>query len=164
MADRELYRGYALQAVDDKGRVAVPASLRQTIERNTPAGDGRSLTLSTHDVNLCLVGYDDPYSRILYAELKERERSFRGANGEVNYNIARSGFGAGEAVPFDSSGRFIMPPFPRAHAAIKKFAFFYGVGDYFEVWDPATLVATEGVPEVMKSAARFYMAERGAAL
>ncbi|MEG8016705.1 MraZ C-terminal domain-containing protein [Sphingomonas sp. LR55] len=81
-------------------------------------------------------------------------------NGEYDYNIKRAA-ASGEAVPFDGSGRFIMPAFPRFYAGIKGHAFFYGVLDYIEIWDPATLIATDGMPPVVKEMARFYMAEKG---
>ena len=63
-------------------------------------------------------------------------------------------------MPFDGSGRFIMPAFPRFYAGIKGHAFFYGVLDYIEIWDPAALVATVDMPPVVKEMARFYMAEK----
>lgn len=36
MAARSIYRGYGLQGVDDKGRVAIPGTLRPTVEANNP--------------------------------------------------------------------------------------------------------------------------------
>ena len=86
-----------------------------------------------------------------------------GPGGEFDYNIKRRA-AAGEAVPFDGSGRFIMPAFPRFYASIGEHAFFYGVLDYIEIWDPATLIATDGMPPVVKEMARFYMAEKGVQL
>ena len=70
----------------------------------------------------------------------------------------------GELVPFDGSGRFILPELMLFQAGIAQNAFFYGVFDYFEIWDPATLVAAEDIPESVKDAARFYCGKKGIAL
>ena len=43
MSERALYRGSALNAIDAKARVAIPAGLRQAIEAN---GDGRNLIIA----------------------------------------------------------------------------------------------------------------------
>ena len=44
MSERELYQGYGLQAVDEKGRVAIPASLRGSVEANNPDdGEGKAI-------------------------------------------------------------------------------------------------------------------------
>ena len=67
-------------------------------------------------------------------------------------------------MPFDGSGRFIMPGFPRFHAKIGAHAFFYGTFDYFEIWDPATLLQADRVPEVQKACARYHCGLKGIAL
>lgn len=167
MADRGVYQGCGLGVVDDKGRVAIPNALRATLAANAPNADGKDggkIVVATHQADRCLIGYDEGYVDQLKAELTERERAHTGADGEFNYNIKRRGAAAAEKTPFDGSGRFIMPAFPRFHANIGKYAFFWGVVDYFEIWDPKTLLDTEGAPEVMKSAVRFFLAEKGVTL
>ena len=71
---------------------------------------------------------------------------------------------AGEAVPFDGSGRFIMPAFPRFHANIAAHAFFYGVNNRIEIWDPATALADPTLDAVVKKMIRFGMREKGVEL
>ena len=46
VALEHLFQGSALNAVDAKGRVSVPAFLRQVIERR---GDARTIVLAKHD-------------------------------------------------------------------------------------------------------------------
>lgn len=168
MSERGGYQGCGLQLVDEKGRVAIPAALRATLLANTPQVEGTkgagTIVVSTHQREKCLIGYDPAYAADLQRRLTAREEANTLPGGEIDYNIKRRGIGAAEATPFDASGRFIMPAFPRFHAGIGKHAFFWGVLDYFEIWDPATLVATEQAPEVMKSAVRFFAAEKGIAL
>jgi MraZ protein len=168
VSERELYQGYGLQSVDEKGRVAVPASLRGSIETNNP-GDGegkplRKLILSTHPRENCLIGYDLRYTASLAERLTARELANPSHDGDIDYNIKRKGGGAAESLPFDASGRFILPPFPRFQAQIGAHAFFWGVLDFFEIWDPKTLIECDSATEVQKAAARFFMAEKGVAL
>ena len=165
VANRGHYQGGGIGLVDDKGRVAIPASLRQTLAANTPKAngkDGGTIVVGVHQKHPCLIAYDPGYVDILAEQLSHREAEHTTADGEFDYNIKRRA-AAGESVPFDGSGRFIMPAFPRFHAGIGGHAFYYGVFDYIEIWDPATLMAAD-VADVQKSMCRFYMAEKGVAL
>lgn len=166
VSERGEYQGSGLGLVDDKGRVAIPASLRTTLAQNAPRADGKdggTVIIGVHQRNRCLVAYDPGFVAILKNRLDMREAGHTADDGEYDYNIKRRGAN-GEAVPFDGSGRFIMPGFPRFHAGIGAHAFFWGVFDYIEIWDPRTLIDTDDAPEMMKSAARFHCAEKGIAL
>lgn len=166
MSSRGRYQGDGIGLVDDKGRVAIPSTLRAMLAANSPKAngkDGGTVVIGAHQKSRCLVAYDPAYVDILAEKLDRREAENTSADGEFDYNIKRRG-APGEAVPFDGSGRFIMPRFPRFYAGIGEHAFFYGVLDYIEIWDPKTLVDTPDAPEIMKAMARFYMAEKGVQL
>jgi MraZ protein len=166
VADRSLYQGGGIGLVDDKGRVAIPNSLRSTLAENAPRSDGKdggTIIVAVHEDQPCLVAYDPAYLRELKAELDKRIELSRGVDGKVDHNIKRNGAN-GEAVPFDGSGRFIMPGFPRFHANIGPHAFFWGTFDTIEIWDPKTLLSTPGVGHAMVSACRYYCQEKGIAL
>ena len=168
MANRSWYQGGGIGLVDDKGRVTIPTALRQALAANAPKGDGKSggtIMIGPHQNqnNQCLMAYDPAYADIYYGKLEKREVEHTADDGALDYNIKRAAAPA-EPVPFDGSGRFIMPAFPRDYAGIGEHAFFYGVFDYIEIWDPRTLIETAGYPEVAKKMARFYMKERGVAL
>ena len=163
---RGRYQGDGIGLVDDKGRVAIPAALRATLAANAPKADGKTggtIVIGAHQKNPCLIAYDPGYLDILALQLDKREAEHTGADGEFDYNIKRAA-ASGEAVPFDGSGRFIMPAFPRFYAGIGEHAFFYGVLDYIEIWDPRTLVETADIPRVVKSMAQFHMQQKGIAL
>lgn len=164
MSDRGIYQGYALQLVDDKGRVAIPASLRATLIASNPPGldprDAANVVIGFHESDRCLVGYDLGYGKRLHERLEQRAIDNAGQEGAPNDKIVRAGIG-GETVPFDASGRFILSGFARSRCNIGKYAFFYGVGDKFEIWDPAAVIASETTSELMKDAVRYFLAERG---
>lgn len=164
MAARGIFQGYALQQVDDKGRVAIPASLRQTLLARASEGDdpreSPQVVIGIHADDKCLVGYDPASADERFAVLEARAEGQVGPTGAPRHDIVRAGMVL-ETLAFDGSGRFILPAFPRKSAGIGRFAFFIGMGRHFEIWDPATVIASPTAAEVMKDAVRFFMEERG---
>lgn len=167
---RSGYRGVGLQAVDDKGRVAIPAALRATLEKNSGAPEGskeaRVAVLTSHEKDPCLVAYDAPFFDSLMERLEARELEFADDRGGSDSNIWREGVGVSEDVAFDASGRFIVPGMHAEHAGIAKpgYAYFLGVGKQIEIWDPATLLAHPTMPEQIKKSCRYHCAEKKVAL
>jgi MraZ protein len=161
--NRGRYLGSGLSLVDDKGRLAIPASLRGTLLANTPGIEGKgggTIFVGVHQSSKCLVAFDPGYVDRLSEDLDRRERENTAEGGEFDYNIKRCGGLGGEATPFDSSGRFVLPGFPRFHAGIGSHAFFWGTLDYIEIWDPKTLFDAAGLPDVMTSACRYHLMDK----
>ena len=166
MSNRAWYQGDGIGLVDDKGRVSIPATLRNTLSANYPRAngkDGGTVIIGSHETERCLQAYDPGYLDLLAARAAKQEAENLRPDGGVDYNIKRA-LAVGEAVPFDGSGRFIMPAFSRFDAGIGQYAFFFGTFDTIEIWDPATLLATEGYPDSIKRRCRFYMQEKGVTL
>ncbi len=166
MDERSEYQGEGLGLVDDKGRVAIPASLRGSLAVNSPRPDGKdggTVIVGVHPRQKCLRAYDPGFVKILKAQLEAVEARKVGDDGEPNYNVKRRG-ASGEAVPFDGSGRFIMPGFPRDYANIGENAFFWGTFDWIEIWDPKTLIDAVDVDEAMQAACRYHCKTKGIAL
>lgn len=166
MGERGDYLGDGIGLVDDKGRVAIPVSLRSTLAFNSPRPDGRdggTVIIGVHPKYACLRAYDPDYLKILRRKLEEREALHTGADGEPNYNFKSRG-ASGEAVPFDGSGRFIMPGFPRHYAKIAETAFFWGSLDWIDIWDPKTLMAASHVDDVVRAACEYHCSTKGIAL
>jgi len=161
VAERGLFRGYGLQGIDGKGRVAIPAQMRLTIERNSP--DSKIL-IDPHAVDPCLTAADLGWSDLLMAQLqRDEERALDAGQPFDRHNSARNAFGRGDSVPFDSSGRFILPPFLRMKAKLENLAFFVGAGNTFEIWNPQVLLAASGIDETLKEMVSWHLAERGEA-
>src|SRR3546814_3859961 len=68
-------------------------------------------------------------------------------------------FGLLEDVPFDDGGRFFISPFLKKLCSIDDIVFINGSGDYFELWNPQVLLATDGVYDALKLAAEFALEE-----
>ncbi|MBO9714344.1 division/cell wall cluster transcriptional repressor MraZ [Sphingomonas sp.] len=160
---RELYEGFALQAVDeDKGRVAIPADLRAAIERNS---DLKTVVVGKHPHANCLTAHDQGWSQQKYDRIDDPSQSMFDAGSDGAAGAKRRAFGAVERSQFDGSGRFILSPFFRAKAKIGRWAFFCGTGDSFEIWSPEVLMATTGPEfEDIREICEFLCQQKGVAL
>ena len=163
MALEHLFQGSALNAVDAKGRVSVPAFLRQVIERR---GDARNIVLAKHDAFKALSAYDPAYAALKHAKLERlAEKTETDPASELAYaRRTMMAFGATEEVPYDSSGRVLLPPMMRAKGGIEELALFIGVGETFQIWNPKLFLADPNIPDDMKDIARFRLDERGVSL
>ena len=160
VALEHLFQGSALNAVDAKGRVSVPAFLRSVIERR---GDARTIVLAKHEAFPCLSAYDPGYAALKHSKL---ERLFEKLEGDADAALEYQqrnlmAFAATEEVPYDSSGRIVLPPMMRSKGGVEDLALFLGAGETFQIWNPKRLLAESRIPEDMKDIARFRLEERG---
>ncbi len=155
---RDFFHGYAMNAVDAKNRLSVPAAYRDVIERRTQS---RTVVLAPHPRGLpCLVGYDIGRT----ARLQEQIDQKYGADyGEARENEARALFGLSEDVNYDENGRFILSGDLRDWAEIEKHVFFIAVGDYFEVWNPTILLRERGSDPLIARLVKRQLEAKGAA-
>ena len=160
MALEHLFQGSALNAVDAKGRVSVPAFLRQVIERR---GDARNIVLAKHDHFQALSAYDPAYAALKHNKLERLlEKQETDPASELEHaRRTMMAFGATEEVPYDSSGRVIIPPMMRRKSGIEDLALFIGVGETFQLWNPTLFLTDKNIPDDMKDIARFRLEERG---
>ena len=160
MALEHLFQGSALNAVDAKGRVSIPAFLRGVIERR---GDARTIVLAKHETFACLSAYDPAYAALKHAKLERLlEKEETGPDAQLDYQQRNlMAFAATEEVPYDSSGRILFPPMMRRKGQIADFALFLGTGETFQVWNPDLLLKDTRIPEDLKDIARFRLEERG---
>lgn len=161
MSDRELYYGYGLSPIDGKDRVAIPPTLRAAIAANSAES---ILLLSQHDRDPCLVGFDKQWLGELNQQVRHDEnQSLGGGHAFDRSNAMRRAFTAVEQFPFDGSGRFVLKGFLREDMKLTNHAFFAGVGAMFEIWDPATLLASGSVDDRVKRACRWHLQQKGVA-
>ena len=132
------YSGSALNGVDGKHRLSVPAAFREAVEARSGA---RAVILAPHARLPALVGYD----RSHFARLAEQaERRFADDFGDAREDFLRETFGAAEDVPYDDNGRIILPAILKEMGGIGSLAFFVGASDYFELWAPEVFLAEKG--------------------
>jgi MraZ protein len=166
VGEREAFNGFAMTAVDGKGRVAIPASMRAVIERNVEAGGGdtRTVVISMHPKDPCLIAYDPAWLKRSHERLERREEAREAEGEELDYNAKRRALALTESAGFDSSGRFVLPDFYAMKAKLLPGtdAVFSGAGNFFEIWNPDVLLVAEGVDPMLKELVEFTRAKRGA--
>ncbi len=153
-----LFNGSALNAVDAKGRVSVPAFIRQVVERRSATN---AIILGLHEVDPCLTAYDRNYNRFLYTDNERRRLAEEGANPKAQYSRARRTFGITDEVSYDSTGRISLPPMMRKRGQIEDLALFVGVGGTVEIWNPQ--LALQSGDEDLAALAAWRLEERGGA-
>ena len=153
MTETGLYIGSALQGVDRKGRVAIPADFRATIEKNSAT---RTVMVAFHPTLPCLRGFDSQWAA--NAEADFRRRLLAGADAQAIAAEREAAFGEVEQAPFDPSGRFILPDFFRGEAEIDDRAFFIGGGPTFNIWAPALLMTHASIPDRVRRRCAHLMA------
>jgi MraZ protein len=160
VALEHLFQGSALNGVDAKGRVSVPAFLRSVIERR---GEARIITLAKHEAFPALSAYDPAYAALKHSKLERLlEKEETNPDAQLDYEQRNlMAFAATEEVPYDSSGRIVLPPMMRRKGQIDDLALFLGTGETFQIWNPRLFLAEPRIPEDMKDIARFRLEERG---
>ena len=160
VAFEHLFQGSALNAIDAKGRLSVPAFLRSVIEKRSEC---KTLVLAKHDTYPCVSAYDRGYAAVQHAKLErlyEREEGDPAALA-VYHQRNMLAFGSTEEVPYDSGGRIILPPMMRRKGGLEDLALFLGTGETFQIWNPQTLLSDKNIPEDLKDICRYRLEERG---
>lgn len=143
------YGGNALNAVDAKGRVSLPAEIRRTIDRRIALAQTAGLPVEPNRIYVrehlskpCLVGFDET------EYFRKAERLDQRDVGEVfeeealeGSSLAEDLFGDLHSIAFDNAGRMVLNQLLRDITGITGFAFFRGLGREFEIWEPAALHA-----------------------
>jgi MraZ protein len=162
LGERETFNGFAMTAIDGKGRVAIPAAMRAVIERNVErlGGDQRTVVIGLHPKDPCLVGYDSAWLKRAHARLDRLAEE----GAEADYNKLRRELAMTESAGFDASGRFVLPEFYAMKAKLVPGtdAVFQGTGNVFEIWNPEVLLASPEVDPMLKELVEFTRAKRGA--
>lgn len=136
-----IYSGQDFALLRDKNRFVLPAQFRKSLKTSNADFNGgkASMLLLKHDRWECLVGFGGSRIAMLEQQL-DREEEMASRTGKDFDREKRSlDLYTFEEVPFDGSGRFVIPEGLAAMAGIDDQAFFQGAGQFFTVWSPAEL-------------------------
>ena len=120
-----MFRGVSHLALDNKGRLAIPARHRDALATN---GDGRLVL--TADPSHCLLLYPLPE----WEPIQQRLMSLSSFNEKIR-GLQRLLVGHADDVELDSAGRILVPPALRQFATLDKRVVLVGQGNKFELWD-----------------------------
>lgn len=132
------YSGQAYSPAGDKGRFVLPPAFRKAVKESS--GSNRILCLAAHDRFDCLIGFGLSRTEKLNAQLeREEERAIRLGLADFDRDVRAQQLFGFEQLPFDDSGRFVMPEHLRDLGKVEGGLYFQGAGDFFFVWNPDVL-------------------------
>lgn len=116
----------------------LPPEFRKAVKESS--GGSRTLCLGVHDKFDCLMGFG--LSRIdeLNARLdREEELAIERKNYDFDRDVRAAQLFGFSQLPFDESGRFVMPEHLRDLGKVGEGLYFHGAGNFFFVWNPVEL-------------------------
>lgn len=151
------YRGQGISLRGEKGRFVLPPAFRKVVRDSSH--DNRVLCLAKHERFDCLTGFGLSRMDDLEDQLdREEEKAMRlGVDFDRDTRAAQL-FGFLE-IPFDDSGRFVMPEHLVELGGIDDKLFFQGGGAFFTLWNPENLFKMGEGWDAAKAAARALMSE-----
>jgi MraZ protein len=131
----EIFQGNALNTVDAKARLSVPAFIRSVLDRSS---NGRSVYVGLHESKPCLTFYGPAYSSFLIGDLERRRDALEKRDADPNEieELEAGLFGMGEPVGYDQGGRIVLPQMHRGLAEILDSVLFISRGRFVEGWNP----------------------------
>jgi MraZ protein len=131
-----IYRGQDFSLQRDKKRFVLPTQFRNTVRDSS---NGTTLCVAKHDRWTCLIGFG--LSRVdEFPALLEREQQVASqANREFDRDLRSMQLYGFFEIPFDGSGRFVLPDHVATIANIDKQLYFQGAGEFFTLWSPDEL-------------------------
>jgi MraZ protein len=148
------YSGQAYAPVGDKARYVLPPLFRKAVRDSS---EGRVLCLAKHDRWRCLVGFG--LSREAQLD-REEERALR-LGQAFDRETRSSQLNGFVELPFDDSGRFVMPEYLRTLANIGDGIFVQGGGRFFTLWNPAELMKMGDDWAAAKAACQALVGDAG---
>ncbi len=123
-----MYSGTTELTIDAKGRLAVPARYRGSLQQD--CGGRLTITLST---DKCLQIYPQP----AWEAFADRLLQLPALDARAK-RLQRLFLGSAEEVTMDKQGRVQLTPYLRSQAGLERTAYFVAQGRKFELWDAAT--------------------------
>lgn len=122
----------AVNSIDAKGRVSVPATFRQVLAQR---GFKELYALQSIGHPAIDVGGMDLLER--YESRMSQEDPF----GEAFADMSLFAYGDGAFLKFDAEGRITVTDFIRSHTGITDKVVFVGRNDFFQLWEPSQFEA-----------------------
>ncbi len=132
-----IYSGQGFSLRGEKGRFVLPPQFRKPVWQSS--GERNALYLVKHESWDCLIGFGDSRRYEILEDLEAQKNIARDRGEAFDYDTKASlVFGCLE-VPFDGSGRFVVPAGLIGPGCVGEEMFFQGGGKFFSLWNPAAL-------------------------
>jgi len=155
------YSGQGFSPRGEKSRFVLPPTFRKAVRDSSDGA--RILCLGTHERWKCLTGFGLSRKLDLDAQIDREERVALQQGKDFDRDLrAMQLFGFSD-VPFDDSGRFVIPDHLLNLAGIDDALFFQAAGGFFTLWNPAELAKMGPGWEGAQAACANFAAEAGRA-
>ena len=131
------YSGQGFSPRGEKGRYVLPPAFRNAIAPGK--SDDRTLCLAKHDRWNCLTGFGLSRTETFDSQLDREEDSALRLGKEFDRELRSTQLWSFSEVPFDASGRFVMPDHLAELVGIDEGICVLGGGQFFTVWSPKQL-------------------------
>jgi MraZ protein len=155
------YSGQAFSLAGDKSRYVLPPPFRKAVIESS---DGSTLCIAKHDRWKCLVGFGLSRRQELEAQLDREEDRALARGRDFDRETRSSQLNGFVELPFDKSGRFVMPDYLRELGDIEGQLFFQGGGRFFTIWNPVRLQEMGDDWAAAKAACQALLADAQAKL
>lgn len=127
-----MFSGRFDHAIDEKGRVSIPARFRETLQRQ--GFESLFITNFFSNREQCLVLYPPNEWERLVGRLRQK------SNLDSTMQLFQTFFiGGAHEVQADRQGRILIPPRLREFAALERGVTFSAMLDHFQLWDKGRL-------------------------
>jgi len=131
------FNGQGFSLMGEKGRFVLPPDIRKTLKES---GEGeRVMCLIRHPKWKCLSGFGlsrvERFDAEIEREYRDALEQGRAFDRDLRYHQL-NGFAR---IPFDDSGRFVLPERYFRLGALGEQIYFHGGGPHFTLWNPDEL-------------------------
>lgn len=128
--------------VDGKGRVSIPALFRRELEEGDPASEAtgrpRMVIVYGADSQKMLKVYSHAGFQKLASEINARPY-----NDPARAVLQRLVLNKSHPTEIDPDGRLVLPAALRTRLKLEGEAYFAGMGETFEIWNPETFAEAD---------------------
>lgn len=151
------YNGTGFSLLRDKGRFVLPPQFRKTVKDSSD--DKSILCLDKHDRWPCLIGFGLSRKDGFEAQLDREEDLAAKRNLDFDRELRGLQLNGFAQLPFDDSGRFVLPEYLAELGGVEDQLYFQGAGQFFVIFSPKQLAEMGQGWEGAQAACRQLAAE-----
>ena len=151
------YNGTGFSLLRDKGRFVLPPQFRKTVKDSSD--DKAVLCLDKHDRWPCLIGFGLSRKDGFESQLDREEDNAAKRGHDFDRELRGLQLNGFAQLPFDESGRFVLPEYLAELASVEDQLYFQGAGQFFVIFSPKQLAEMGAGWEGAQAACRQLAAE-----
>lgn len=132
-----MYTGQGFSLAGEKSRFVLPPPFRKTVKELS--GGNKVLCLAKHDRWKCLTGFGLSRRDEFFEQIDREEALAVQAGQPFDRDMRQMQLFGFSEVPFDDSGRIVIPDNLARIAGLGGELYFQGAGSFFMIWSPDEL-------------------------